>query len=653
MKAKVIILISLMMIIISPLMAQVIKEEDVPQDVFISFKYKYPDATVSSWETSKGNFLAKFNIAEQSGIAEFTANGKWLVSRFAIVEKELPTPITQYYKTNYKNRDFVIALSELVKEESGSSYYYVQVKKSGINQPKASELFFDLSGNLTKKNEPDEYKIEEAVTEPVKADTAKTKKQKEDKQKTNKEVAEKQNTEKQNTEKQQVVPDNSFNSKELPTSINNFVKTNYPDFSIKDTKFFSDPDMGDVYYLVLKQQGFKDEVELYFDITGTLKKTIDSREAKANKVKEEKKVPTDDQIKADEEAAKQKVEEQKKKTEGDTVALWKVPAPAKTHFVTKTKKPGNVKWYRVGRDYMVHFTIAGNKGQTHYSEEGNWIETRIDLDETSLTAMVIDYLKSNYRKLKIVKVENVAQAPKTKFIEVQMVEKNSKAEYPPVTKVFFDSNGKYMSDEKPDAGDKGGNNKNGDDDEFLSKVDASGDQGLSNDKNVNQVINKKELPTGILNYVSKNFKEQIIKESRYLFDDDLNTHVYYLTVKKEGDKNEIELYFSVDGKLLKKIDPTEKKAGDEIDNNEKVNTDEPAAGGDQKIDAKELPSGIKNYLKQHYPDHKVEEAIYKTDDKLGNVYYLTLKKSGNATITYLYFDLNGKLVKSEKSTDKE
>jgi hypothetical protein len=626
MKVKISILISIMLLGFTSLMAQPISENDVPQDVIVSFKYKYTDATIQSWETNKGNFLAKFKIADQGGVAEFTANGKWIISRFAIVEKELPSPILTYYKDNYKNREFIITVSEMVKEATGDSYYYLQVRKSGINQPKGSELFFDLSGKFIKKIEPEENKFvqEFKADAPPKQDTA--------------------------------AASVEFSKKELPTPILNFIKANYPDHSIKESKYTKDPEMGQVYYLLLKQQGYKDQVELYFDINGELLKKIDSREIKAVQTKEvnnadDKETPV---VKED---TKPKVEELKKNPDGDPVADAKVPAPAKTHFISKNKKATSINWFRVERDYVVHFVAGGRKGQSIYSEEGNWKETRVELDPTSVSTPIMDYLKSNFRKLKILKIENVAMAPKNKYIEAYMVEKYSKVANPPVTKVFFDANGKYSSVEKPDVSDPNSmdakTRREKQDKEFLQNVDANGNPVIDNGTGVNQEINKKELPTGILRYIKANFPEMIIKESRYLFDDDLNTHIYYVTVKKEGDKNEIELYFNLEGTLLKKIDPTEQKVNGELPINENVEINEVVSGGSEKVNPKELPSGIKTYLKEKYPEHKVAEAIYKTDEDLGNVYFLVLKKQGSKAVTNLYFDLNGKLVRSEKDVENE
>lgn len=527
MKTKTLLLFGLFFFFCLSLFAQTISESEVPQDVFISFKYKYPDAVVSGWEKQNDHYLAKFKLTDQEGKAEFTTDGKWAKSSFAIAEKELPSPIPKY------------------------------------------------------------------------------------------------------------------------------VKANYPNHSIRESNFMKEPDASDVYLIVLKEQGIKDQVSLYFDIDGSLIKKEDSQENKANQVKKD-----NDAKKGNEEVVTPPQQtEVKKVDEGEPIAEAKVPGPAKTHFITKNKKATDASWFRVERDYVVKFTLAGKTGKSIYSEEGTWKETRMSADPATLAPLMLDYLKTNFRKYKTVKAEYVQTPPKNKFYEVQVVEKASKETTPPVTKVFFDGNGKYMSVERPDVADVDNNeDKEAADKEFLENVDAS-NQTIEKGTGVNDVINPKELPTDAIQYIKKVFPEHKIKECRYLFDDDLNAHIYYVTVKKEGDKYEIELYFDLTGKLLKKIDPTEQKyqnenpdgegADNQISPKDNVSTDDVISSGAESIDPKELPSGITNYLKKNYPDHKVDQALYTTDDEFGNVYYLLLKKSGDKSKAELWFDLNGKLVKSE------
>ena len=438
----------------------------------------------------------------------------------------------------------------------------------------------------------------------------------------------------------------NFTMKELPTPVNSYIKANYPNHTIKESKFFKDPSMGDVYFLILREAGFKEEVQLYFDIDGNLVKKVDAREARANQVQQ--KNPNN------QEALKPAntgptPEEIKKKNEGEPVADSKVPAVAKTHFASKFKKATELSWYKKGDEFVARFTNAGRKGESRYSDAGAWKETRLDVDPLSLSPVIQTYLKDNFRKYKSTMAFFVTSAPKNKYYEVHIVEKSNKSAEPPVTKVFFDANGKYYSIERPDVAgdDPEAKQREADEQEFLKHVDAT-NQSMETGTGVNDAVNPKELPYIATDYIKKNYPEAKIKTCRYLFDDDLNAQVYYVTVKKEGDKYESELYFDLTGKLIKKLDPVEQKYGTE-NTQEKEKIDQMTNTGSEKVDPKDLPSGIKSFISKNYSDDKVEECYYSTDPEFGNVYYLLLKKSGSKATTSLWFDLNGKLVKSEQS----
>ena len=654
MKIRAFITVTLMLLSYTLVTAQQISESDVPQDVFVSFTYKYPDATITGWETSRGNFLARFTIGDQPGSAEFTANGKWLISRFTIAEKELPSPIVSYFKTHYKSRDFSLASSELVKEGSGDTYYYLVAKKSGINQPKPSELYFDLAGKLIKIVEPEENKFVGDSLDMVQEN--KNPQGNENNQQNN-QVQE--NNQVQNTQEDSVSQPTKFNKKELPTPINNYLKANYPEHVIEEASFIKDPTLGEVYYLIMKQPGFKDKVELYFDINGVMVKKVDQGEIKQQQAQNDQQnnqQQNQQQNQANQnnqqnqtQVEKQPTQEElRKKAEGDPVPDAKVPAAAKTHFASKVKKPTEVEWYRVERDFVVRYVLSGRKAFSVYDEDGVWKETRNDLDPLTLNALILNYIKDNFRKYRSVKAEYVQTAPKYKSYEVQIVEKADKSNNPPVTKLFFDANGKYTGIEKPEVNEEQ-NDGNDPDADFEKYVDENS-QSIEKGTGVNEKISEKELPTDAITYIKTNYKELFIKEARYLYDDDLEANVYYVIVKKDGVKYEIELYFNLAGKLVKKIDPTEKKFNDESgDDSDKYQSDDNNDEESETINPSDLPYGIKNYLKNNYPDFRVDQATYMSNDEFSNVYYLVLKKTGVKTIYKLWFDLNGQLVKTEKS----
>lgn len=510
----------------APIRAQLIAEGEVPQDVYVSMKYKYPDAQVSTWEMDKGNYAARFKLNDQVGLAYFAPDGKWLRSAFNVAEKELPSPITTYLKAHYAYS--IVKECNLQKASDGSDSYFLALK--GQNPKEAIELRFALDGKLLSNSDP----------------------------------------------KAPEIAQNKGNA-----------------------------------------------------------------EVKGNKTANETKPEP----------------EVKKPDEGEPVLTEKVPALARTHFAGKNKKVTDASWFRKDRNYIVRYTVSGRKAYGLYTEEGNWKETHVDTDPLKLSPITQDYLKSNFKRLRILSVDYVQQAPKFKSFDVSMVEKSSKLANPPLHKVFFDGNGKFMSYEKPDLDQGNAPADDEDDKAFMAEVDAA-TPSVETGTGINDAISPRELPTEAITYISKNHKDMQIKTSRYLFDDDLNANVYYVTVKKEGDRREVELYFDLMGRMVKKIDPTEQavqqdqKAGETPKQNgdaDNVSVENMILAGAEEVDAGDLPSGIQSYVKKNYPDYRIGQALYTTHDDFGNVYCIELKKGGDKNKVELWFDLNGKLVKSNKS----
>lgn len=525
MKKFLFVLVCLLTLGSGTLQAQVITEADVPQDVFVSMKYKYPDAVVSTWERAESNYIARFKLNDQVGTATFAADGKWIASAFNVAEKELPSPVSSYIKEHYAYN--------IVKE-----------------------------CNLQKLN-----------------------------------------------------------------------------------------DGQDLYFIALKGQSAKEMIELRFALDGKLLSNTDPKASKAPEVREKNPVK-ENQVTVD----KPQEVVPKPVDEGEPVKLEKVPALAKTHFTSKNKKVTDAAWFLKDRAYIVRYTVTGRKAYGLYSEEGNWKETHIDTDPLSLSPITQDYLKSNFRRLKVLRADFVQQAPKYKYMDVYLVEKSSKLTNPPIHKVTFDGNGKFMSYEKPDVDEAGVSNGDEDDKAFLAEVDAS-NQVVETGTGINDVISPRELPTDAVNYIAKNHKDMSIKTCRYLFDDDLNANVYYVTVKKEGDRREIELYFDLMGRMVKKIDPTEQNVqkdlqetepGKQAENAPDASIEDMILAGAEEVDPGDLPSGITNFVKKNYPDYRIGQALYTTHDDFGNVYCVEVKKPGDKSNVELWFDLNGKLVKTNK-----
>ncbi|MCX6230536.1 MAG: hypothetical protein NTZ33_03230 [Bacteroidetes bacterium] len=134
--------------------AQKVNEEQVPKDVLIGLETAYPEVKAKSWEIKDGNYLANVKVDGQSGIAEFTPDGKWVVTKFPVGEKELPSTVVKFFYDNYAP-EYKINVSQIIEEPNDISYYYLKIQKKGIGQEQNGELFFDLTGKLTKNTAPE------------------------------------------------------------------------------------------------------------------------------------------------------------------------------------------------------------------------------------------------------------------------------------------------------------------------------------------------------------------------------------------------------------------------------------------------------------------------------------------------------------------
>jgi hypothetical protein len=140
---------------------------------------------------------------------------------------------------------------------------------------------------------------------------------------------------------------------------------------------------------------------------------------------------------------------------------------------------------------------------------------------------------------------------------------------------------------------------------------------------------------------------------------------YYIFAKKEGiGQPSVELYYTLAGKLIKKVSSEEKSIIDETekaDNKSSVATsveksttttstttttsekDEEITNSVEKVDTKELPSTIISYIKTEYKGYTIKEAVLSTTDE-GTFYYVKVKKEGVKAVTELGFDISGKFV---------
>ena len=238
-----------------------IKEDENKKPVYyLQIKKKGENKNVTElFFDMSGNFIKKIEPVEKeieeesknAGIENNDSTAEELQINKELKLKELPGPIVNCFKSNFNSTEYKIALAKIKEKNNGKKYYYVQVRKKGVHQPIASELFFDLSGNLIKKVNSLEKQMEREEFD----DTEETE----------------ENQGQISSTNQQVDP------KELPGLIISYVKKNYisAKYKIISSEMKEDKNQRPIYYLQIKEKGAsKNITELFFDISGKFIKKI-------------------------------------------------------------------------------------------------------------------------------------------------------------------------------------------------------------------------------------------------------------------------------------------------------------------------------------------------------------------------------------------
>jgi hypothetical protein len=262
-------------------------ESDVPAAVLSSFKDKFAPEGKVSWYKDAETFCAKFKSDDQSVVADFSSDGKWIDTKYMVEEKELPSEIATYISTDFK--DAKIKEASLRESKDESDHYYIILKKEKTTS--VAELYFDVKGTFLKKNVPDEFtntvsdqsagsvpavvlaafktKLPDAVLSNWKEDgsfyTAYF-------------VNDEMNG------RAEFASDGVWNytkytvsEKELPGPAMTDYKSNYSLFKIKTCEMVQEPGTTDYYYIFAKKDGIgQPSIELYYSLGGKFIKKVSS-----------------------------------------------------------------------------------------------------------------------------------------------------------------------------------------------------------------------------------------------------------------------------------------------------------------------------------------------------------------------------------------
>lgn len=121
-------------------------------------------------------------------------------------------------------------------------------------------------------------------------------------------------------------------------------------------------------------------------------------------------------------------------------AEGQVPEAVKTSFKTKYPSETHPDWQKdKNGNFESHFKKDRKHYRADFSPNGDWIETERSIDEKDLPKAVREAIKSNYKKERIVEIEEVDHAQKGLFYDVEFKIDGEKKD------VEFNSNGAVIN----------------------------------------------------------------------------------------------------------------------------------------------------------------------------------------------------------------
>jgi hypothetical protein len=161
---RIIITLSAVIVSITSVYAQKIKEADVPPSVKEEFKKQFPDVKKAEWEKEDANYEAEFKVsrvamdnsnAKKEEIEKsvvFSASGELLETEEEIKVSALPTSVSEYVSKNYAG--YKLEEAAKITDNKGAVTYEAEIEKG----KEELDLLFDATGAFIKKEteKPDE-----------------------------------------------------------------------------------------------------------------------------------------------------------------------------------------------------------------------------------------------------------------------------------------------------------------------------------------------------------------------------------------------------------------------------------------------------------------------------------------------------------------
>lgn len=172
-----------------------------------------------------------------------------------------------------------------------------------------------------------------------------------------------------------------------------------------------------------------------------------------------------------------------------------------------------------------------------------------------------------------------------------------------------------------------------------------------------------KLPTKAKVDFDENHKKKKIERVFYV--EKSKKDKYYSVIATEKRRKQeparYEIQYDTQGNQITIFEPEEEPQSDEQategdgDETEKMEKEEAEAkelkdhGKEEAVKRKDLPSAIGDYLEANFNyEYVAKEIFYRNDKKIGEHYFIVMKKQGEKVEHVMYFDLKGNLLKREE-----
>lgn len=223
-----------------------------------------------------------------------------------------------------------------------------------------------------------------------------------------------------------------------------------------------------------------------------------------------------------------------------------VPRDVVKRFEKKFRGASKVKWFKVEKvNYLVKFEMNENEGEAHLDKMGVITGSKLEVDADKLPSRAYQYLKDEHKRKKVHRVYSVTEGRKDQYFSVILHESQGRKKSPLVYEVQFDRAGKYLTTFTPNVEDEVAVEER---DRFIERVSDEQVEDVSDEMEVR----KKDLPSDVLNYLDTHYDYEYREKEIKLITTKEMGQVYYVVMKKQGEKVDHVHYFSLEGKLLKK-----------------------------------------------------------------------------------------------------